>query len=140
MIGTVDWYGILMHEAEIIEDTLQLKLVVNQPVVDELEEMAMKTLATFNQTKPSAAKIAGNVVFWIKKLKPVHTAQNSPNEFLLVNELLAVMVGIGICNLPTILPPTSVTMSEPTMNDLIASLRYHSHSPNSLAMFFEALI
>ena len=139
MLGTVDWYGILMREAGIIESTLQLNLVIVEPIVDELEEIAKKTLSTFNQTKPSATKIAGNVAFWIKKLKPVHSEQNSPNEYLLVNELLAVMVGIGLCNLPTINPPANVTISEPTINDLIRSLRYHSHSPNSLAMFFEAL-
>jgi hypothetical protein len=140
MLGTVDWYGVLMREAGVIEEKLDVRLVIDRRITDELGEMAKKTLVTFNQTKPSAAKIAGNVVFWMRKLKPIHIAQDSHNAYLLVNELLAVLVGIGICNLPTVMPPTKVTMSKAMRNDLITSLRYHSHSPNSLAMFFEALI
>ncbi|MFA7242375.1 MAG: hypothetical protein WC091_19860, partial [Sulfuricellaceae bacterium] len=105
MLGSVDWYAILQREAGILEGILGLKLIIDRVAVDELEEMAKKTLASFNQDKPSAAKTAGNVVFWIKKLKPVSRAPDSPNDYRLVNELLAIILETsveraGVCGFP----------------------------------------
>lgn len=134
----VDWYLILKRQADLIEKKFDLKLTIDLVTIDEIDEMAKKTLASFNQNKPSVAKVAGNVAFWIKKLKPLNRASDSSNDYRVINELAAVLVGAGICN--TLGHRSNVEMSAQMLNDLVSSLRYHSYSPNSVAMIFESLM
>jgi hypothetical protein len=140
MSRNVDWYQVLLREAAIIEKRLCVLLVIDRVAIDEIDEMSEKTLSSFNQTKPSVAKVAGNVVFWIKKLKPISRAADSENDYRLINELVAVLVGVGICNSQYGGTAHAVNMTAQTLNDLVASLRYHSYSPNSVAMIFESLM
>lgn len=140
MAGPVDWYAVLQREAGIVEKVLDVELNIDRVTIDEIDEMAEKTLAGFNQDKPSVAKVAGNLVFWIKKLKPLNRHPDSDNDYRLANELVAILVGVGICNVHFGGTPNEVKMTARTLNDFAASLRYHSYSPNSVAMIFESLM
>lgn len=140
MSRRVDWYAVLRREAELVEKSLGVLLHIDRVAIDEIDEMSEKTLVGFNQNKPSVAKVAGNVVFWIKKLKPVSRQPDSDNDYRLINELVAILVGVGICNLHYSGTANALHMPPQTLNDLAASLRYHSYSPNSVAMIFESLM
>ena len=50
------------------------------------------------------------------------------------------MVGVGVCNLHYAGTDKQISLHHQTLNDLASSLRYHSYSPNSIAMIFEALM
>ncbi len=97
MSRNVEWYQVLLREAAIVEKRLGVLLVIDRVTIDEIDEMSEKTLSGFNQNKPSVAKVAGNLVFWIKKLKPISRAGDSENDYRLINELVAVLVGWLVC-------------------------------------------
>lgn len=89
----------------------------------------------------SQFKFAGIVCFWIRKLKPFSTDNSAYNRF--INETLAFLVAYFFIfgyqkkskkndyHAPKITPNY--------LHDIIKSLRYNSHSPNSTAFIFESL-
>jgi hypothetical protein len=139
-MGNIDWNAILKWAADNIERKFRIELNINRKIVDEIDTMAEKTLEGFNQKTPSVTKVAGNAVFWIKKLKPLNRVpdKGSGDDYLLINELAAVLVGVGICNMHHYQGVVH-KMKGHMVKDMVASLRYHSYSPNSIAMIFESL-
>ena len=88
----------------------------------------------------SPFKLAGIICFWVRKLKPFSVAgDEEANRF--VNEAIALYTGIyfvygyGKDTGKTALPKINGAY----IHDLIKSLRYNSHSPNSTAFVFESL-
>lgn len=136
----IDWQIIVYDVAITLEKAFDTKLYIDRVTIDELDEKATQTLQSFNQDTPSYAKRAGNVVFWIKKLKPLSRAVGGKNDCRFINELLAVLVGVGICNHKFNGTNEKMKIPSSMLQDLASSLRYHSHSPNSVALIFESLM
>lgn len=130
-----------MDAASLVERVCDLKLEIDADILKEISEQADGTLDQLNMnTMPNVAKVAGHVTFWIRKLKPVTHAKNSKNKLLTINEVIGILVGVGICQ--TYFDDKSKTgFSFPNriMKDWAMSLRSHSHSPHSCAIAFEFL-
>ena len=140
-LNNIDWEAALHDGCALAEHSLNLSLTIDRDIVREIAAEAEKTLAGLQMTSsPNVAKIAGHVAFWIRKLKPIAHAADSPHRFLAVNELVGILVGMGICR--SYFDDTrkeTVELPKRVMNDWIASLRHHSHSPHSCALMFELL-
>jgi hypothetical protein len=142
MSEQIDWYAIIKEMADKLEKKFRIGLNVNRTIVDEIDTMAAKTIEGFNQKTPSVTKVAGNAVFWIKKLKPLNRVpgKGSGDDYLLINELASILVGVGICNMHHSKGAfRKMSIDGHMVKDMAASLRYHSYSPNSIAMIFESL-
>lgn len=141
-IGNIDWRPILIKAAERIEQAQNIKLVVDEAVVLEVGRLIADNLENIGLFQPNVAKIAGQVAFWIRKLKPLYVAPDSPNHFLLANERAALAVGVAICNLYKDDNSKSERLALPPriFLDWVKSFRYHSHSPHSSMTSFELLM
>jgi len=88
----------------------------------------------------SPFKMAGILCFWVRKLKPFSVADDEEaNRF--VNEAIAFFTGVYFIygygkDTGKVAPPK---IQRSYIHDLIKSLRYNSHSPNSTAFIFESL-
>lgn len=102
---------------------------------------ANDTLSALNMsTMPNVAKVAGHVVFWIRKLKPVSHSAGSVNKLLTINEVIGILVGVSICqHYFDDHSKAQIRFSDRIMKDWASSLRNHSHSPHSCAISFEFL-
>ena len=134
-------------------------------VADEVVKVAEDDLNRIKGVpSPNAFKIAGHYTFWIRKLKPFrifdlddmqamlmamgysyklnadklndNILSAADPRRLIVNELIAVKVGIAIIE-----EDGHVLRWNPELiNDLIESLRYHSHSASAIRMFYEGML
>lgn len=137
--------ALVKHPIARFERLTAAKVVVDIADLDEAFRRIMKTLQEgFPPVKkPSALKVAGAMCFWIRKLKPFSIGKSISAHPMArqVNEALAFMIAYdfvfgahtkwGTGKKPNISPIF--------FKDLVASLRYHSHSPHSLVLLFEAL-
>ena len=141
-INNVNWQPILIHAVEHIESIAKVNLVVSEVITLEINKRIKDCLSGTGLARPNVAKIAGQVAFWIRKLKPIHIAETSPNYYLLVNEHASLLVGLSICNTYKDDTSKSIDIFLPPriFSDWILSFRYNSHSPNSSMTSFELLM
>lgn len=141
-IGNIGWFGLLLDEAAAIEGDFGVKIAVEKAICFEIGRIVKDNLAATGLVHPNVAKIAGQVAFWIRKLKPLHIAADSPNFLLTVNELAALRIGLAICNTHKDDNSKAHAVSLPPriFRDWVNSFRYHSHSPHSCMISFELLM
>jgi hypothetical protein len=134
-----DWSQVLFDATTLCERSNDVKLCIDRDIVKEISEKANASLAALNmQTIPNVAKVAGHVAFWIRKLKPIYHAADTPNKLLTCNEVIGILVGIGICQRYfDDHSKQGIHLSSRVAKDWAASLRTHSHSPHSCAIAFE---
>lgn len=89
--------------------------------------------------EPSPFKMAGVICFWLRKLKPF-SVPDKPEESRFINETVAFLVGYSLvfqyAESKELHRPK---ISDTFFHDMVTSLRYNSHSPNSAAFLFEGL-
>ena len=136
------WSKILVHAATRIENIYRIKLLVDEAILLEIGRMVQDSLDSMGCVTPNVAKVAGQISYWICKLKPLSIAPDSPNHFLEANERAALMVGLAIANLfeddkdkskKIFLPPD-------LLREWVISSRYHIHSQHSMIIDFELLL
>lgn len=121
--------------ATIVSNRFDIDLAVDKRIVSEIEAFFDKSLESFNQNDPNAAKIAGTLVFWIRKLKPV--AHTGSGYFPSANEYIAILCGVSIINAHWAMKRQKMIVPEVPLRDFSKTLRFHSHSPHGLALMFE---
>ncbi len=137
----IDWQKVLTDATDVCERRFGLFLVIDADIVGEIAVQANSSLAALNMnTMPNVAKVAGHVAFWIRKLKPVFHGEGSANKLLTINEVVGILVGVGICRRYfDEKAKKNFTLPDRIMKDWSMSLRNHSHSPHSCAISFEFL-
>jgi hypothetical protein len=139
--GTVDWKSICLKIMDWVERSFQLELSLNDAIFREVRLSTTYSLNQFRLPKPNIAKRAGVFAFWFRKLKPISYAENSPNYFSAINEMIALMAGLAICQTykDDLINPDFAVANIPRrlLFDWIYSLRRNSYSPHSLTMAFE---
>ena len=134
----VNWLTILDSLTAAAEREFSLIVSIEKAVIKEVQERVDSGLANFQE--PNAAKTAGIVAFWIRRLKPLRVERESPKPFLLINEFIALKVGISICEqYYDDARKEKITLNPRILRDWIFSFRYHSHSPHSSLISFEML-
>ncbi len=137
-----DMRKFIEHSVNHYKQYYSMSLEINEVLLDEIEFRTLKSLNEFekNDGEPNGAKIAGILVFWIRKLKPIFILKESKNKHHLINEIAALMTGLAICNIYHIRKlKDKISISDRVFDDWIHSLHIHSHSPNSTAIAFELL-
>ena len=140
VIDQVRWIDIVEEVCEDAERRFGLQLRIDEAVVEEMAIAAKNGLRGYGADQPNPAKVAGHVSFWIRRLKPVSHREDTVARLYVVNEWIALKVGLAICEeyfenqrKPSFdLPPRVLT-------DWVISLHVNSHSPHSLAFAFEIL-
>ena len=140
-LSNVDWAAILMAEATAVEKDYRIIFNIDEAVVLEAERIIRDSMDSIGLTQPNVAKIAGLVAFWLRKLKPLSVAEDSPNNLLTLNEVIALRIGLAICNAykDDDSKAQAIKLPPRILNDWVNSFRYHSHSPNSSMISFELL-
>ena len=134
----VNWRKILDDLTTKAENDFELIVSIEMAIVKEVQEKVHDALAKFKE--PNAAKIAGIVAFWIRRLKPLRVEKESLNAFLLINEFLALKVGLAICEKYfDDSMKQKITLNPRILRDWVFSFRYNSHSPHSSLISFEML-
>lgn len=146
MIGNVKWEDLIFRACDTAETLFEIALEIDTDIVQELSEEIKRTIEQIGLNRPNVAKIAGHIVFWIRKLKPIHHSAQSENKYLAINEWVAVVVGIAVCRIyfdDNCIDQDNATKTVKThsrlFNDFVGSLRVHSHSPSSSTITFESL-
>ena len=141
-LQNVDWKAIFLKEVKQIEDRHKINLLIDEAIIFEIGKMVEDSLGNIGLEHPNVAKIAGQVAFWIRKLKPTSISPNSPNNALYANERIALSVGLAICNMYKDDNSKSDQIHIPPriFRDWIIGFRYHSHSPHSAMTSFELLM
>lgn len=136
-----NWDSVLIEAASMCERAYEIKLEIDRDVIREINMKANDTLEALNMsTLPNVAKVAGHVAFWIRKLKPVSHSLNNDNKLLTINEVIGILVGVGICRFYFADHSREhFVLSHRIVMDWATSLRNHSHSPHSCAISFEFL-
>lgn len=138
MIGNIDWARLVKPICGAVEREFNVKLKVDTDALMELGAIAAKTTGRYEIAHPNPAKVAGHVVFWFRRIKPLSYADDTPAKCFAVNELAALWLGLAICNTHRGDESKAVLRLPPRIaKDWMASLRYNSHSPHALAMAFE---
>lgn len=130
-----DFQKTIDRAAQIVSDRFDVDLAVDARIVSEIEAFCEKSLASFNQDDPSAAKIAGSMVFWIRKLKPA--AHTGSGYFPSANEYIAILCGVALVNSHWREKKMHMQIRKEALIDFSRTLRFHSHSPHGLALMFE---
>ena len=114
--------------------------MIDKEILKEIEVRTEETLKGYNITRPNLAKIGSNLTFWMRKLKPIFFAENSKARLFVVNELVALLLGLSIC-MRYHDDYTKEDFSIPIriFHDWVTSLRYNSHSPYGTSISFELL-
>ncbi|MBF0426743.1 MAG: hypothetical protein HQL66_13090 [Magnetococcales bacterium] len=137
MSGPMSWRDLFGEVAGDFERKCKLALMIDDDVINELIKRVQGTLSGYNLDRPSPAKIAGHLSFWIRKLKPISFDPRCDRKYLAVNEMVGILLGLAICRRfgkgNFALPPARVR------SDWVRSLRFHSHSPHSTALMFEMM-
>ena len=137
-MNNINWLEILEKAVSTVEKNLEVKLIIEHLVVEEIKKYILATSNNL-ETRPNVAKSAGLVAFWIRKLKPVSHHPDSEKTNTLVNEVIAIHTGLGICKNYF----DDGTKDKPwkydgrVVTDWANSLRYNSHSPHSSMILFE---
>jgi hypothetical protein len=140
-INNVDWQAILYAEAADVEKNYLVCVEIDEAIVLEAERIIRDNIDSIGLVQPNVAKIAGLVAFWLRKLKPLRIAGNSPNNLLTLNEVVALRIGLAICNAynDDASKAQKIKLPPRILNDWVKNFRYHSHSPNSSMISFELL-
>lgn len=141
-ISNIDWFEILQKEATTLERELSIRIDIDERISLEVGRLINDHLQAIGLAHPNVAKVAGQVAFWIRKLKPLQLSKDSPNSLLTLNEMAALRIGLFICN--TFKDDSSkdkkIALPPRIFRDWINSFRYHSHSPHSSMISFELLM
>ncbi|MBM2814520.1 MAG: hypothetical protein HW421_1282 [Ignavibacteria bacterium] len=139
-LSQVDLLRLILYVTNYCEKSFKIQTNIDADIVGEIYKQAQNSLKSF-QSEPNEAKIAGIIVFWIRKLKPIHHKAESPNKQLLINENVALLVGLSICNKNSYqyTKANLISIRQRIYIDWVKSLRMQSHSPNSMAIAFEIL-
>jgi len=140
MSFNVNWRSILGEITAATADEFSLTVSIDAAVIKEIQLNVEANLSSVTE-KPNAAKIAGVVAFWIRKLKPLHVEKDSAHPFLFINEFVALKVGLAIWEryFDDSASKEVVKLNHRILRDWIFSFRYHSHSPHSSLISFELL-
>lgn len=116
-----------------------MTIVVDERIALETGRLVNDHINGIGLIQPNAAKIAGQVAFWLRKLKPLYPSESSQSFLLTLNELAALYVGLAICNRYRDDSSKDHVVRTPPriMRDWVNSFRYHSHSPHSSMISFE---
>lgn len=140
MIGNIDWKRVFNDTVGSAENKYNVILGVDVDILAEVAFCVKKNLAAMDVDHPNVAKVAGLVSFWIRKLKPIYTAPESPNKEILINEVVSLYVGLSICKkYYDDTTRTDFKIKPRILRDWVHSFRYHSHSPSSSLIAFELL-
>lgn len=128
------------NELKTITDNLAQKfknnIVYDLTILKECDIKIQQYLQTLDQ--PSEYKVAGSIMFWIRKLKPFSFQQgksNWTNPCLHLNEIVAVIYSYLILHsLKKEMGKKTKKLHTRFINDLATQLRYSSFSPSSLEM------
>lgn len=140
-LDQIDWEAVLNYAAAILEKNYSINLDIDIDIVREIKVNIEKSLSALEMdgSVPNVAKVAGHVVYWIRKLKPITHAQDSSHKLLTANESAAIVVGMSICR-QYITSSFNFNPPKRVMFDWAVSLRKHNHSPHSCAITFELLV
>lgn len=141
MLDTIDWAQPLCRAVDQLEKKFGVSLCLDSDLVKEIGSHLKRTVEEIPMdSKPNVAKIAGHAAFWIRKLKPIHHDDSQQevveHKLLNVNELAAILVGAGICQMNF---REDFRLPNRIFFDWASSLRINSHSPASCAIAFELL-
>ena len=141
-IDNIDWFAILHEQAAIIEKRHDIRIDIDEATCLEVGRVVDDHLAATGLERPNVAKIAGQVAFWVRKLKPLRLSATSPNYLSTLNELAGLLIGLAICNLykDDCSKAQKIHLPPRIFRDWVNSLRYHSHSPHSSMISFELLM
>lgn len=141
-IGNINWFAVLYEEAAKIEKEAAVKIDISKPICLEVGRLIEDHLTATGLERPNVAKIAGQVAFWIRKLKPLSLSKDTPNFLLTLNELAGLRIGLAICNTykDDQSKPKKIFLPSRIFLDWVNSFRYHSHSPHSSMISFELLM
>lgn len=138
----VNWHAIFADTVALLEKRFGLRLLIDSDIVAEIEHEYTTSLKGLSMsTTPNIAKHAGHITFWIRKLKPVSHSDKTAHKLLVVNELLAILVGASICAqyFDDTSSPNGFRFPVRILFDWTGSLRNNSYSPHSCAIAFEML-
>ncbi|MDR2054779.1 MAG: hypothetical protein LBQ10_02790 [Desulfovibrio sp.] len=141
-INNIDWRSVLHAEATRVEADFKIIVEIDEAVVLEAERLIRDSISAIGLIQPNVAKVAGLIAFWLRKLKPLGIAADSPNRLLTVNEVVALRIGLAICNAykDDCSKGSPIKLPARILRDWVTSFRYHSHSPNSSMISFELLM
>jgi hypothetical protein len=143
MYNNVNWRNVLTRTAGNISTRLDLDIVVENFILEEIEERVQISLNHMDIPSPNVAKVAGTIVFWVRKLKPFSYAQKETAKrktLHALNELIAVQAGIATCEAyKDDYSKEGIRIEERLLIDWLHNLRFHSHSPHSSLFAFELL-
>lgn len=137
MLSDKDYETFIQGAANLVSKQFDVDLNVDLRVISEIKVHTERSLTAFNQDAPNAAKQAGNLVFWIRKLKPV---SNDNGYFGLANEYIALLCGIAVLNASLQKTGKKIVLGKRPLTDFAHTLRFHSHSPNGLTLSFELFL
>lgn len=139
----VNWRKVLAEIAGNIASEFNLNILVEEFVLQEISDRIDTSLSHIEFDNPNVAKIAGIVMFWVRKLKPFHydfDEMANSGKLHPLNELIAVQTGLAICSqYKDDYSLENIRLSPRILKDWLHSLRYHSHSPYSSILVFELL-
>lgn len=142
--NNVDWRKVLVKIAGNISTELNLNILVEDFILQEISDRIDNSLDHIEFENPNVAKIAGIVVFCVRKLKPFYydfDEAAKSGKLHPLNELIAIQTGLAICSQYkddcSLLD--DIRLSDRVLKDWLHSLRYHSHSPYSSILAFELL-
>jgi len=142
-MNNINWRDVLCKIAVDISIALDLKIMVEEFILKEIDDCIHTSLEAMNMEKPNVAKVAGVVAFWVRKLKPFSYIQDEGakgNKFHALNELIGIQAGLAICNFyKDDYSRAEFHLSDRLLKDWLHSLRFHSHSPHSSLFAFELL-
>lgn len=144
-IHHIQWEPIFERLCRRLERRWECTFAIDREILIEVADKTQATLAGLNDTSvPNVAKVAGHVSFWIRKLKPISYAAQSPatGKFLAINEYVGLMVGLGICHEYLDDSRKAFFQDPPSriLRDWVVSFRVNSHSPHSTQIAFELLV
>lgn len=141
-----DILGFVRKPIELYETLRRCVIKVDLTILDEcfckVEDSLDKNFQSYEAPTgyaPSPFKMAGVICFWLRKLKPF-LVPDRPEESRFINETVAFLVGYSLVfqysDTRSLHKPK---ISANFFHDIVTSLRYNSHSPNSAAFLFEGL-
>ena len=151
--------------AEKVERELRCEVVVNRAIAEETIRLAINGYGSIpGIPNPNEFKVAGYLMYWVRKLKPFRVfnlgtvvdildkegvrhpfqVSKAPNESvpesierlrMFVNEMAAFYIAIGIIKKEGVpIKPRDVVV-----HDLIVALRYHTFSPEAVRAILEVM-
>ncbi len=88
-IFNVNWEPIFDKVSSDLEEKFNISIEIDLQILEEINGAIKISLKGYSMSNPNIAKIAGHVVFWIRKLKPIHHSNNEnvKHKLLIINEL-----------------------------------------------------